>query len=90
MSALIAVPLRIFRLLVDFLTDLIYGWIFEGDRTNGPKVPPVSDVLLLNPAHDLAEKIRTKKATAVQVLDVYVKRIGEVNGAINCMVDQRY
>ena len=89
MNALISVPLRIFRLLIDFLTDLIYGWIYEGDRTSGPQVPPISDVLLLDPANVLAEKIRTKKVTSAQVLDVYVKRIGEVNGAINCMVDER-
>ena len=89
MNALITVPLRLFRLLIDFVTDLIYGWIYEGDRTAGPKVPPVRDVLLLDPAHVLADKIRTKRVTSVQILDVYFKRISEVNGAINCMVDQR-
>jgi hypothetical protein len=61
MFSWLIVPLRIFRLLVDYLTDLVYGWIYEGDRTHGPQIPPIRDVILLDPATVLAEKIRTKK-----------------------------
>lgn len=89
MIALLLVPLKIFRLFVEFFSDLIYGWIYEAERTSGPQVPPVRDVILLDAATVLAEKIRTRSATSVQILDVYIKRIKEVNGVINCMVDQR-
>ena len=61
MFSWLIVPLRIFRLLIDWLTDLVYGWIYESDRTNGPRIPPISDVILLDPATVLAEKIRSKK-----------------------------
>lgn len=90
MYAWLVVPLKIFRILIDIVTDLIYGWFYDGDRTNGPKVPPISDVILLDPANVLAEKIRTRKISSLQVVEIYIKRILEVNGAINCLVDNRF
>ena len=87
MYSWLVVPVRIFRIWIDLITDLIYGWIYEGDRS--VKLPPIQDVVLLDPATVLAQKIRTGKIKSVQVLEVYVKRIYEVNGDINCMVDSR-
>ena len=87
MYSWLVVPVRIFRIIIDLLTNLIYGWIYEGERAT--QLPPIKDVVLLDPATVLAEKIRTQKITSVQVLEVYIKRINEVNGDINCLVDNR-
>jgi fatty acid amide hydrolase 2 len=87
MYSWLVVPVRILRILIDFLTNLIYGWIYEGDRVT--RLPPIQDVVLLDPATVLADKIRTQKITSVEVLEVYFKRINEVNGDINCLVDSR-
>ncbi len=87
----LVVPLRIFRIVIDFLTNVLYGWIYEGDRSNGSRIlPPIRDVILLDPANVLAEKIRTRKIKSVELLEIYVKRIGEVNDLVNCMVDSRF
>ncbi len=91
MYSWLIVPVRIFRIIIDLLTNVIYGLIYEGDRSNGSRVlPPIRDVILLDPATILAEKIRTRKIKAVELLDIYIKRIGEVNNLVNCMVDSRF
>ena len=60
--ALLLVPLKLLRLTVDFLTDLIYSAIYEASgREEAGAVPPLSDVLLLDSATSLAAKIREKK-----------------------------
>jgi fatty acid amide hydrolase 2 len=41
----------------------------------GDKVPPVKNLLLLDPATVLAMKIRTRKVTSVEVVKAFIERI---------------
>ena len=87
MSPYLIVPLRIIRLILDLLSDWIYGILYEGSSTN--RIPPVSDVVLLDSAVALADKIRQGSLTSEQVVKVFIKRIEEVNPTLNCIVDTR-
>lgn len=87
MNKYLLVPLRFLRLIIDYLSDLIFGFFCSNSHK---PIPPVSDVLLLDPAVVLAEKIRTGKVTSEQVVQVYIKRALEVNDTLNCFVDTRY
>ncbi len=78
--------LRACRLLLDWLSDLLWGRLLCQDHR---PLPPISDVLLLDTASALADKIRTGKVTSEQVVQVYKKRAEEVNGILNCYVDTR-
>ena len=86
MSRFLIVPLRILRLILDLVSDWVYGLIYE---LNQVRIPPVSDVVLLDSAVVLADKIRTGALTCEQVIKVFIKRIEEVNGSLNCIVDTR-
>ncbi len=86
MNSYLLVPLRLLRLLLDLATDLLFGaWLSGSHRPP----PPVSDVLLLDSATALADKIRTGRVSSRQAVEVYVKRAKEVNPVLNCYVDTR-
>ena len=46
--------------------------------------------MLLKPAIKLAELIRTRQVTSVQVTSAFIQRIKNVNGLINAVVDERF
>ena len=46
--------------------------------------------LLDAPAHQLASWIREKEVSPVEVIDEHIKRIEQVNPAINAVIVQRY
>lgn len=62
--------------------------LFYGKR--GYSMPPITDLLLLESATSLAEKIRTKKVKSVEVLKAFIRRIEDVNSMFNCVVDKRF
>lgn len=88
MKSLIILLLRFIRIFVDFLSDIIYGIIYEGGSSI--KIAPIRNQLLLNSATVLAEKIRNGQITSRQVVEAYINRIQEVNGVINGVVDTRF
>jgi len=49
----------------------------------------MNPILLLS-AKSLAEKIRTKELSSVEVLKAFIERINDVNCLLNCVVDERY
>ena len=84
---LIIFILRIVRSILDIISDIIYKWIYEGKRKI--KLPQIEDEILLLPAIKLAEKIRKRELTSFQVTMAFIKRIQDVNGIINAVVDNR-
>lgn len=59
---------RFICLIARFIFTKIYG-------EKGNKVPPVKNLLLLDPATVLAFKIRTRKVTSVEVVKAFIERI---------------
>lgn len=54
------------------------------------RVPPPDDELLRLSVVELAERIRSKRVTAVQAVQAYVTRCRLVNGLLNAVVEDRY
>ena len=54
------------------------------------RITQIQDDLLLRPAIKLAELIRTRQVTSVQVISAFIQRINNVNGIINAVVDERF
>ena len=79
--------LRIVRSILDNISDIIYKLIYEGKRKI--KLPQIKDEILLMPVVKLAEKIRKHELTSFQVTMAFIKRIQDVNGIINAVVDNR-
>ena len=78
--------LKFLRILIDKISDVVYGWWF--DETE--KLPPIKSPLLLDPATDLAFKIINLKVTSEQVVRAFIERIRDVNPVLNCVVDDRF
>lgn len=51
------------------------------------RIPPITDAILVMPAIKLSEKIRRGELKCEQVVEVYIRRIKEVNKVINAVVD---
>ena len=75
------------RQVFDELSDIIYALIYE--KCKG-KLPPISDEILLCPAHELASKIRGQVLSSEQVVGAFIKRIIDVNNLTNAVVDTRF
>ncbi|XP_029038887.1 fatty-acid amide hydrolase 2-like [Osmia bicornis bicornis] len=76
-----------FHRLFDCLIDFVFGFYYNN---KSKKVPPIKDDLLLMSASELAEKIRTKKVSSVEVVTAFIERAKEVNDIINAVVEDRY
>lgn len=66
-----------------FFLSLYYG-------TEGEKIPPIHDDILKEPAIVVARKIREKEITSVEVIEACIRRIKDVNSALNCFVEDRF
>ena len=80
--------LKLIRFIADFISDIVYKLIYEGNSVI--KITRIQDDLLLRPAIKLAELIRTRQVTSVQVTSAFIQRIKNVNGIINAVVDERF
>merc|ERR1711936_316904 len=74
------------RVLIDKISDIVYGWWFNVTKS----LPPLKSPLLLDPATDLADKIKTGKVTSEQVVTAFIQRINDVNSILNCVVGNRF
>ncbi|XP_065089727.1 fatty-acid amide hydrolase 2-B [Ochlerotatus camptorhynchus] len=70
-------------LLVRWFLKMIYG-------EHGQKMPPIRNLILMESASSLAQKIRTRKLTSVEVTEAFIERCKEINPLLNCVVDQCY
>lgn len=68
LKAIVNIIHRFVCLIGRFIFKKVYG-------EKGEKVPPVKNLLLLDPASVLALKIRTKKVTSVEVVKAFIERI---------------
>ncbi|XP_055317975.1 fatty-acid amide hydrolase 2 [Sitodiplosis mosellana] len=78
------------NLLHRFLCLCVRFVVVQVHGEHGPSMAPIDDLLLLESATSIAEKIRTKKITSTQVLNTFIARIKQVNPLLNCVVDERY
>lgn len=51
-------------------------------------LPKCKSDLLLTPAHKLAQKIRKREITSLQLVETYIQRIKEVQPLVNCVVKE--
>ncbi|KAL0821758.1 hypothetical protein ABMA28_005180 [Loxostege sticticalis] len=66
-----------------FFFSLYYG-------NEGAKIPAITDDILKKPAVEVAKKIRNKEITSVEVLEACIRRIKDVNSALNCFIEDRF
>ncbi|XP_076751639.1 fatty-acid amide hydrolase 2 [Xylocopa sonorina] len=71
----------------DCMIDIIFGLFYN---YNVEKLPPIKNNLLLMSASELAEKIRKKEVSSVEVVTAFIERAKEVNKIINAVVEDRY
>ncbi|KAF5291400.1 hypothetical protein FQR65_LT01710 [Abscondita terminalis] len=81
------VILMTLRFYIDRLIDYVFGFYYN---SKCKRVPPPNDLLILESASSLAQKIRDKTVSCEQVTRAFIKRIQEVNGIINAVVDCRF
>ncbi|XP_026792574.3 fatty-acid amide hydrolase 2-B isoform X2 [Pangasianodon hypophthalmus] len=77
----------LFRAVSSFFCAL---FVLVSPRRKAGKVAPVTESLLLIPAVQLAEKIRRKQVSCVEVVQAYIDRIQQVNPLLNAMVKDRF
>ncbi|XP_059472148.1 fatty-acid amide hydrolase 2 isoform X2 [Neocloeon triangulifer] len=80
--------LSFLRRLVDLLSGILFRatYAIKG-RT---AMPPIKNLLLLEPATSIAAKIRSRKLTSEEVVKAFINRIEEINPVLNCVVDHRF
>lgn len=75
------------RRLVDALVD---GAFRVANLRKSPRLPPITDSLLQQPAVALAAKIGRGEVKSVDVVRAFISRIKEVDVFLNAVVDQRF
>lgn len=71
----------------DCLVHLIFGLYYDATCK---KVPPIKNDILLMSASELANKIRMRKLSSLEVVKAFIERAKEVNEIINAVVEDRY
>ena len=79
--------LTVLRFLVDLAIDFWFSILYWKHKSQ--PLPPISDEILLMSATKLAEKIRQKELSSVEVVQAFISRIKEVNSILNAVVDNR-
>ena len=79
------------RLLRDWVIELVFGLYFKHfSSITNQKLPAIHADILLESATDLAQQIRSGRLTSAQVVEAYIRRIGEVNPILNAVVADRF
>lgn len=86
-SEIIPTLLRVILRIVQIISTKILG-IWYGGESSG--IPTPKSSFLMESATSLANRIRNGKVTSYEVVEIFIKRIEEVNGVLNCVVDERY
>ena len=66
----------------------VYGSVFWPSARG--RIPPLTERLILKPAHEVADLIRKGEVRSEDVVRAYINRIKEVNPLINAVVDERF
>ncbi|XP_077288135.1 fatty-acid amide hydrolase 2-like [Arctopsyche grandis] len=75
-------------LIIDFITTPFY-WI-ASRRHSKKKLPPIRDPLLLLSGTKLADLIRRKQVSSQHIIEIFIKRVKEVNPFLNAVVEDRF
>ncbi|XP_018323923.1 fatty-acid amide hydrolase 2 [Agrilus planipennis] len=78
---------KFFQAIVEFVVRCMFKLLYGN---NGPKMPPIKNLILLESASSIAFKIRTKRVTSVYVVKSFIERIEEINPLLNCVVANRF
>ncbi|XP_053485494.1 fatty-acid amide hydrolase 2-B [Ictalurus furcatus] len=82
---------RILQWLIRAVSGFLCAlFVLVSPRRKAETVPPVTEPLLLIPAVQLAEKIRRKQVSSVDVVQAYIDRIQQVNPLLNAVVKDRF
>ncbi|XP_073961529.1 fatty-acid amide hydrolase 2-B [Choristoneura fumiferana] len=73
----------VFASIFKIFCTLYYG-------KSGENFPPITADILKLPAVEVANKIRNKEITSVEVLEACKQRIKDINSALNCFVEDRF
>ncbi|KAB7495295.1 Fatty-acid amide hydrolase 2 [Armadillidium nasatum] len=76
------------RVILEAVAKVVFGIRFWGVKSN--TLPPISNLLLIEPAISLAQKIRSGKVTSEEVVKSFIARIREINPILNAVVDERF
>ncbi|KAI5642150.1 amidase domain-containing protein [Phthorimaea operculella] len=87
-----AIPLKykilhVVRLAISTVARFFFA-LYYGKT--GENIPPITDDILKKPAIEVARKIRNKEITSVEVVEACIRRIKDVNSALNCFVEDRF
>lgn len=86
-SNLLLVILGLFFRTAQLLFHVLLGWAYRG---SGEVLPPIDNLILMDSASNLAQKIRNRKLTSVEVVQSFINRIQQVNKVLNAVVDDRF
>lgn len=64
---------HLFQRFITIVARFLFKNVIYGEK--GQHVPPVKNLLLLEPASVLAMKIRTRKVSSVEVMKAFIERI---------------
>ncbi|XP_026741569.1 fatty-acid amide hydrolase 2 isoform X2 [Trichoplusia ni] len=79
----------LFRMYIDWLIDLVFGFYWEGKRVKIPDLEKRHSILTES-AVDIAAKIRNKQLKSEDLVKICIERIQQVNPIINAVTDERY
>ncbi|XP_047474132.1 fatty-acid amide hydrolase 2-like [Penaeus chinensis] len=85
LSATLTILRRVYKVVVRALF-----WALWSFKSSARPLRPITDPVLVQPAHVLAEWIRSGKVTSYAVVKAYIDRIGVVNPVLNAVVDDRF
>lgn len=83
MDVLMSIFIILMRLLHFFIAPFL-------TKKSNEKIQPPKDNLLFKSATELSRLIRERKISSREVIEVYIKRINEVNKFINAVVENRF
>lgn len=79
--------LHVVRIVIAAIGRIFFS-LYYGNE--GQKIPPITDEILKEPTIEVAKKIRNKEISSVQVVEACIRRIKDVNSALNCFVEDRF
>ncbi|KAG8196361.1 hypothetical protein JTE90_009579 [Oedothorax gibbosus] len=82
--------LRVILTLTRPFSDKVLDFIYHFFMGKSKVLPPIDNKILLMPATELAQKIRKRQLSCVEVMEAYVARCKAVHPYINAAVDERY
>ncbi|XP_035221698.1 fatty-acid amide hydrolase 2-like [Stegodyphus dumicola] len=83
----ILIILRLFRYALDLISEVVFGWFYQGKHE---RLPPIKSQYLLEPANVLAAKIRRHEVKSTDIVKAYIQRIRDVQPVINAIVEERF